>query len=72
MLRKLLVTIAVLLLKFFFATSFCSYVKKAQPTVVPLKYAFRDHQHESIEAVLLGGGQARIDTQHKCGKLTTR
>ena len=58
--------------KVILARSFSSEVKKAQPTVVALKNAFRDRLQEAREAALLGGGQARIDTQHKRGKLTAR
>ena len=74
MLRKLLVTITMLFLKLFCARSFCNNVKKAQPTVVALKNAFRDRQEsqEAREATLLGGGQPRTDTRHKRGKLTAR
>lgn len=47
-------------------------VKKAQPTVVALKNAFRERLDKARESALLGGGQKRIDTQHQRGKLTAR
>lgn len=52
--------------------SFSSEVKSLQPTAVSLKNAFRDRLKEARETALLGGGQKRIDTQHKRGKLTAR
>jgi propionyl-CoA carboxylase beta chain len=41
-------------------------------TTVGLKLAFRARLEEARRQALLGGGQARIDKQHKSGKLTAR
>lgn len=46
--------------------------KKAQPTIVALKDAFRSRLEKARADALLGGGQKRIDTQHARGKLTAR
>jgi hypothetical protein len=54
------------------SNSFSGEAKKAQPTVVALKNAFRARLNEARESALLGGGQKRIDTQHARGKLTAR
>mmetsp|Transcript_60022 Transcript_60022/g.123244 ORF Transcript_60022/g.123244 Transcript_60022/m.123244 type:complete len:560 (+) Transcript_60022:76-1755(+) len=39
---------------------------------VALKSAFRERLQSARESALMGGGQKRIDTQHKKGKLTAR
>jgi propionyl-CoA carboxylase beta chain len=39
---------------------------------VALKEAFRSRLEDAREAALMGGGQGRIDSQHKKGKLTAR
>jgi len=46
--------------------------KKVQPTVVAIKTAFRERLEKARAAALLGGGEKRIETQHKRGKLTAR
>jgi len=42
------------------------------PSVVVLKEAFRNRLSEAREQAMIGGGQTRIDKQHKQGKLTAR
>lgn len=51
------------------ATKFSS---TSAPSIVQLKHAFRNRLAKANEAAELGGGQKRIDTQHKKGKLTAR
>lgn len=46
--------------------------KKVQPTVVAIKTAFRERLEKARASALLGGGEKRIETQHKRGKLTAR
>jgi propionyl-CoA carboxylase beta chain len=49
-----------------------STVSVDKPSIVQLKTIFRKRLEESKESALLGGGQVRIDKQHKGGKLTAR
>lgn len=72
MLRNLLANNARVASRTLLAKSFSTDAKKAQPTVVALKNAFRDRLKQAKEDALLGGGQKRIDTQHARGKLTAR
>ena len=44
----------------------------ATPSVVVLKEKFRARLEEAREQARIGGGQTRIDKQHKSGKLTAR
>jgi propionyl-CoA carboxylase beta chain len=44
----------------------------AATSAVALKRAFKQRLEKAREDALLGGGQKRIDTQHKKGKLTAR
>lgn len=43
-----------------------------QPGLSSLKGAFRERLADARASALLGGGQKRIDAQHKKGKLTAR
>lgn len=47
-------------------------VDQFKPTVVSLKNAFRERLADAKAEALLGGGQKRIQAQHKKGKLTAR
>jgi hypothetical protein len=47
-------------------------VDQFKPTVVSLKNAFRERLAEAKAEAVLGGGQKRIQAQHKKGKLTAR
>lgn len=47
-------------------------IDELKPTSVTLKTAFRTRLEEAQDEALLGGGQKRIDAQHKKGKLTAR
>ena len=42
------------------------------PSVVVLKEKFRSRLEEARDQARIGGGQTRIDKQHKSGKLTAR
>lgn len=56
------------------SSSRASFSKKVTltPSAVSLKTAFRNKLADAKEAAILGGGQKRIDAQHKKGKLTAR
>ena len=41
-------------------------------SIVQLKKAFKERLKDAEDKAMLGGGEARIDAQHKKGKLTAR
>merc|ERR1719276_117170 len=50
----------------------CSTLSFDSTSPLALKNKFRTRLSEAKEQSLIGGGQKRIDTQHKKGKLTAR
>lgn len=72
MLRNLLSNNSRVVSKAVLSKSFSGEAKKAQPSIVSLKNAFRERLQNARASALLGGGQKRIDTQHSRGKLTAR
>jgi propionyl-CoA carboxylase beta chain len=55
-----------------FVRCFATSDDEFKPSAVGLKQAFRRRLEEAKEQAQLGGGQNRIDQQHKKGKLTAR
>jgi hypothetical protein len=55
-----------------FLSSSSSSLDEIKPSPVLLKTAFKNRLQEAKNSAVLGGGQTRINQQHKKGKLTAR